>query len=185
MLHVTVWYREQWASVLPLQQDEVLRDQELSEKSAVSVSESSHENTLLWTITMKWALEETLTSHMMHSPLVYCQTMHTSTLVLSSILNSLTLLIVQKWRGSVRQEQDLPSPYSDRVHSTVVFQMSVLWQLVLWDTLRQRWQVSDWLSVCYCWVSVGVLSFYQRGVLDYAEKSTCQEEITSWNSMQY
>ena len=40
---------------------------------------------------------------------------------LSSILNSLTLLIVQKWRGSIRQEQDLPSPYSDRVHSTVVF----------------------------------------------------------------
>ena len=173
MLHVTVWYREQWASVLPLQQDEVLRDQHLSEKSAVSVSESSHEDTLLWTITMKWALEETLTSHMMHSPLVYCQTMHTSTLTLSSVSNSLTLLIVQKERGSVRQEQDLPSPYSDRVHSTVVFQMSVLWQAcALGHSGTERTSVSDWLSVCYCWVSCWCVVFYQRvGVLDYAEKS--------------
>ena len=51
-------------------------------------------NTLLWTTTMKWTLEETLTSHMMHSPLVYCQTMHTSTLVLSSIIELLELLSV-------------------------------------------------------------------------------------------
>ena len=92
----------------------------------MSVSESSHEDTLLWTITMKGALEETLTSHMMHSPLVYCQTMHTSTLVLSSISKLLNSVDECRSGEDIRQEQDLPSTTLTESHSTVVFQMSVL-----------------------------------------------------------
>ena len=45
---------------LPLQQDEVLRDQHFSEKSTVSVSESSHEEHSSLDYNNEGALEETL-----------------------------------------------------------------------------------------------------------------------------
>ena len=143
-----VWYREQWASCPSITTGWSVEDQHLPEKSAVCVSESSHEY-ILWTMTMKWGLEETLTSHMMHSPLVFCQTMHTSTLTLSSMSKLLNSADSAEVERECQTRARLPSPYSDRVHSTVVFRMSVLWQACALghSGTREDKCLTDWVSV--------------------------------------